>query len=288
MMRVCHLNTCPVGIATPGPRAAQALPRHPRAGHRVPDAGGRGGARDHGLARDPPRRGDDRAHRAARHGRRDRPLEGPARRSLDGARDRPSCRRGRRATGPGRRCRCSTTRSTGSWCAAARRRSSTASGVQARADPGPQRQPHGRRDPVRRDRAAPRSQGAARGDDRDLVLRLGRAELRGVARAGRDVLAARRDQRLRRQGAVRRDRLGPPAGACAVPRRGEHDRRQHRPVRGDRRAGVLPRARRRALRGAQLGRQGGRRGRRRSRLRVHDRRARGRARDAPGGTSRPG
>ena len=51
MMRVCHLNTCPVGHRHPGSRAAQALPRHPGAGGQLPDAGGRGRAVDHGLAR---------------------------------------------------------------------------------------------------------------------------------------------------------------------------------------------------------------------------------------------
>ncbi len=74
----------------------------------------------------------------------------------------------------------------------------------------------------------------------------------------------------------------------AVPRRGEHDRRQHRAVRRDRRARVLPRAGRRAVRGPQLGRARGRRGGRRPRLRVHDRRARGRARSDRAGTSPPG
>ncbi len=31
MMRVCHLNTCPVGVATQDPRAAQELHRRSRA-----------------------------------------------------------------------------------------------------------------------------------------------------------------------------------------------------------------------------------------------------------------
>ena len=109
---------------------------------------------------------------------------------------------------------------------------------------------------------------------------LGRPELRRLARARRDVHAARRRQRLRRQGPLRRRLRGPPARGHgrALRRRGERDRRQHRAVRRDRRAGLLPRPRGRALRGAQLGRVGGRRGRRRPRLRVHDRRARRRAR----------
>ena len=62
----------------------------------------------------------------------------------------------------------------------------------------------------------------------------------------------RRGQRLRRQGAVRRDRRRAPARDGAVSGRGEHDRRQHRAVRRDRGARVLPRPRGRALRGAQL------------------------------------
>ena len=152
----------------------------------------------------------------------------------------------------------------------------------ARAGPGAQRQPHRRRHPVGRDRPAPRGARAARGDDRDLVLGLGRPELRRLAGARGHVLAARRDQRLHRQGPVGRDRVGAPARVGAVPRRGEHDRRQHRAVRRHRRAGVLPRARGRAVRGPQLGRPGGRRGRRRPRLRVHDRRAgRGARADRP-------
>ncbi len=72
------------------------------------------------------------------------------------------------------------------------------------------------------------------------------------------------------------------AGRRDVRRRGERDRRQHRVVRRDRGPRVLPRARRRAVRGAQLRRVGGGRRRRRPRLRVHDRRARRRAR--PDGT----
>jgi glutamate synthase domain-containing protein 2 len=60
--------------------------------------------------------------------------------------------------------------------------------------------------------------------------------------------------------------------------RREHHRRQHRALRRHRRRGLLRRRRRRALRGAQLRRHrgGGRRGR--PRLRIHDRRHRGRAR----------
>ena len=218
----------------------------------------------------------------------DRALEGPPRRPVDGARDRPSCRRARRAAAPAPSSRCSTTRSTGSSCAAARRRSS--SGETVRLGPIPVRNVNRTVGGILSGEIARRhgAERPARGHDRDLVHRLGRPELRRLARPRGDVLAARRDQRLRRQGPVRRGRVGPPAREAPLPRRGEHDRRQHRAVRRHRRAGVLPRAGRRALRGAQLGRARGRRGRRRPRLRVHDRRPRRRARAARAGTSPPG
>ena len=78
----------------------------------------------------------------------------------------------------------------------------------------------------------------------------------------------------------------PPEGA-ALRRRGERDHRQHGPLRRHQRQGVLPRPRRRALLRAELGRAHGRRGRRRPRLRVHDRRPGRRARARPGATSPP-
>ena len=71
--------------------------------------------------------------------------------------------------------------------------------------------------------------------------------------------------------------LRPPEDA-AFRRGGERHRRQHDPLRRDERARVLPRPRRRAVRRAQLGRVRRRRGRRRPRLRVHDGRRRRRAR----------
>ena len=66
----------------------------------------------------------------------------------------------------------------------------------------------------------------------------------------------------------------PPDDAAYVAEENVIDR-QHRALRRDRGPRVLPRARGRALRGPQLGRERGRRGRRRPRLRVHDRRPRG-------------
>ena len=141
----------------------------------------------------------------------------------------------------------------------------------------PQRQPLRRRDPVVAHRPAPRRgrAGRRRGPRRASAARPGSRSAAGWPRAS--------------PSRSRATRTTTPARACRaacwpcgrrtarIPRRGERDHRQHRAVRRDGRAGVLPRPRRRALRRAQLGRPRGGRGRRRPRLRVHDRRARRRA-----------
>ena len=95
---------------------------------------------------------------------------------------------------------------------------------------------------------------------------------------GRRADAGRRRERLHGQGPVRRRARGAAARRRVVRGRGQRDHRQHRALRRHRRPRVLPRARGRALRGPQLGRERGRRGRRRPRLRVHDRRPRRRPR----------
>ena len=84
---------------------------------------------------------------------------------------------------------------------------------------------------------------------------LRRAELRRVPRARRVAGPDRRHQRLLRQGPVGRPDFG--AALAQVPRRAdrEHHHRQRRALRRDRGRGVLPRRRRRALRGAQFGRR---------------------------------
>ena len=214
MMRVCHLNTCPVGVATQDPDAAGALRRHPRARRQLPDARRRGGPRADGLARHPPVRGHDRPRRAARHARRDRPLEGPEGRPLDGA-DKPRCPP---ATSPGAaragRSRCSTTRSTGSSCASARPRSSAAS--RCKLGPIPVRNVNRTVGGILSGEiAAPlRRRRPARGHDRDRVQRLRRPELRRLAgsAASRSRCAARPTTTPAR---------GCPAGSspCARPRR---------------------------------------------------------------------
>src|SRR5205085_411143 len=78
------------------------------------------------------------------------------------------------------------------------------------------------------------------------------AERRRLPGPGGVLLAARGAQRLRRQGPVRGRGVGAPAREAPLPGRGEHDRRQHRPVRRHGRPGVLLGAGRRALRGPEL------------------------------------
>ena len=96
--------------------------------------------------------------------------------------------------------------------------------------------------------------------------------------AGHHAVPDRRRQRLHRQGPVRRARRRAPEHRLPRRRDEEHHRRQHRALRRDQRRGVLPRRGGRALRGAAVGRDRGRRRHRRPWLRVHDRRHRGRAR----------
>ncbi len=53
MMRKCHLNTCPVGVATQDPELAQEIPGHARERDQFPVLCGRGPAPDHGRTRLP-------------------------------------------------------------------------------------------------------------------------------------------------------------------------------------------------------------------------------------------
>ena len=131
---------------------------------------------------DPPVRGHDRADRPARHGRRDRPLEGEPRRPVDGPRDARTCPPAppRRRTRPQQPVLDDAL----DWelvrrCAAGAR--TAVERVQARPDPGPQRQPDRRRHPVRRDRApARRGRACPRGRSRSRSpARRARASARG-------------------------------------------------------------------------------------------------------------
>ncbi len=115
-------------------------------------------------------------------------------------------------------------------------------------------------------------EGPAGGHDPRGLRGYRRPEFRGIPVARNHVRAAGRHQRLCRQGALRRAhrRLsGPVMPGCA---RGQHRHRQYRDVRRNRRRSVFPRGRRRAFLRAQFRRAGGRRGHGRPRLRIHDRR----------------
>ena len=144
-----------------------------------------------------------------------------------------------------------------------------------------QRQPHGRHHARPRADESLWGPGLARRHDRHHLRRIRRQQLRRLCAPGHYAARLRRRQRLRRQGAVRRPNRGAAVRQCAgrLRRRGEHHRRQRDPVRRHQRGGFPARRGRRAVRGPQLRRARRGRGRRRSRVRVHDRR--------PGGDPRP-
>ncbi len=133
-----------------------------------------------------------------------------------------------------------------------------------------QRTPHRGRDAIGRDRAAIRLGGAAGRHHPFPVHRVGRPELRRVSGEGRHARTGRRRQRLRGQGAFRRQADCLSSARDHVPAGREHPDRQRGAVRRHQRRGVLQRHGGRAFRRAQFGRHGGGRGPRRPRLRVHD------------------
>ena len=141
-----------------------------------------------------------------------------------------------------------------------------------------QRQPLRRRDALRRGGAQVRPRGPSRRHDPRRVRRRRRPELRRVSRARHHVRAAGRDQRLRGQGPFRRAHRRLSGSCVSGEARSQHRHRQHGDVRRDRRRSVFPRCRRRALLRAQLRCLRRRRRHRRSRLRIHDRRHRRRTR----------
>ena len=247
MMRVCHLNTCPVGIATQDPVLRDRFKGKPEhvvryllavaeevrelmAGlgfatfqemvGQVGDAGGR--------PRHRPLEG--RRHRPVRPAERARGHRGPAP-PPRGPADPGAGRLGRPHPAPARR-----------RARHPRRRAGP---------PGPrdrERAPHRGRAAVRRDRPPPRPRGPARGHDRRGVHRLRRPELRRLAGARRDLHRRRHRERLRGQGPLRRRVRRAPARRVHLRPGRERDRGQRGPVRRHRRPRVLPRAGRRALR----------------------------------------
>ena len=76
MMRVCHLNTCPVGVATQDPELRKKFAGKPEHVVNFMRFVAAGGARADGPARLPHRQRDDRPHRASGDAPGGRPLEG--------------------------------------------------------------------------------------------------------------------------------------------------------------------------------------------------------------------
>ena len=127
-----------------------------------------------------------------------------------------------------------------------------------------ERQPHGRHDAGPRGDQSLWRPGPSRRHDRHHVRRLGGQQLRRVRAEGHHAAGLRRRQRLRRQGPVRWPHRGAAVRqrARGLRRRGQHHRRQRDPVRRHQRPGLPARRGRRAVRGPQLGRPSGGRGRR--------------------------
>ena len=280
MMRVCHLNTCPVGVATQDPVLRERFAGKPE--HVV-----------NYLFLSPRRSASSWPRSACAPldeliGRTD--LLDDRRPAIDHWKARgvdlsellavPDSRRGRaRAAAP--RPRDPVLDDALDWelIEAARPRSTDGEPVRARA-PHAQRQPHASAACCRRAIASrARPEGLPRGHDRVDFRGSAGQSLRRVAGARRDADAAAATP------TTTPARACPAAcSPCCRPRarryvaEEQRHRRQHRALRRDQRPRVLPRPRRRALRGAQLGRRCRRRGRRRPRLRVHDRRPRRRPR----------
>ena len=276
MMRVCHLNTCPVGIATQDPEAAREV--HGQAGVRreLLPLHRRRSARAHGVPGLPHPRRDDRPRRLPRRRAGARPLEGEgARPGAAAAPAGPAAVGGaplRHGAGswPGRRARQLAHRQVPQGA-----RLAHAGGVH---DADPELGSHRRHDARRRGDPPLRRRRPARRHHQAHLHGVGRPELRGVRAARHDDDPRGRRQRRLRQGPLGRPAVGVPAARVHLPVRGEHRRRQRGAVRRDERRGLRPRHGRRAVLRAQQrrARRGGGRGR--PRLRIHDRRAGGRAR----------
>ncbi len=272
LMRVCHLDTCPVGVATQNPELRKRFTGTPEfvitfmeflaqevreylaaLGFRSP----RGGDRPQRPARRRPRH-------PALEGRRPRPLAHPLG---------PGLRRDGRpheARGAGSRAR-------GALRQRAHppeRRRDRARGPRAHRPARAQHRAGGRHDarPPRHDgagRARPRPR-----HHRRHPHRLGGAEPRRLHAARHHAAPLRRQQRLRRQGPLGRSGDRAPLARGRLRGGGERHRRQRHRLRRDERRDVHPRHRGGEVPRAQLRRDGRRRGRGRPRARVHDRRHR--------------
>ena len=260
MMRKCHLNTCPVGVATQDPELRKRF----------------GGAPEHVerffrfLARDLReqmaelgfRTVDEMVgpHRAPRCRARPGHSEGrgcstsprPRSRTCGTATPCPSRRAGQRAGLSPRRCVRAQEHAVASHfdhelirLAAARDREQAAREDRAA---GAQRPPHGRHAAGRRGARALRRGRAAGRHDRRHAHRLGRPERRRLPLPRHHAAHRGRRERLRRQGPLRRAGDRRPARGRDLRPAPEHHRRQRHPLRRHRRRGLPARQGRRALR----------------------------------------
>ena len=205
MMRKCHLNTCPVGVATQDPVLRKKFAGQPEHVVNYLFMVAEEARADHGRARLPH---DSSTWSAASICLRDR-----APRSTTG---RPTASTSRRcsrrptsrtptSTSIARRSRTTAwiSRSTIDLIALAKK-SIQAAQEDARRARSSQHEPHGRHDAEPRGRQEVGRRRAARRHDPLQVHGLGRAKLRRVPRQGHHARARRRQQRLRRQGPLRR------------------------------------------------------------------------------------
>ena len=216
MMRVCHLNTCPVGVATQDPELRARFKGTPDQVVTYLLYVAEETAAADGLARRPQDGGADRPHAPARPDAQRHQLEDarprPARRC---SRCRRSPRGGRRASSPGSRSR-SASRRRASTCAcwssatSSTRRATRTSSAARRRLRRHERRPRDRRLALERDRHRPRPRGTARGLDQGQPEGLRRADGRRLARPRRRDERRGRRQRLRRQGALGRRARGLP------------------------------------------------------------------------------
>ncbi len=250
MMRKCHLNTCPVGVATQDPVLRRRFSGKPEyvvnyffyVAEEVREL----------MAQLGVRRFDDLIGAAHLLDTR-RGIEHWKSRGLDFSRvfATPGGA-GRRAAPPRLGAGPRAGQGAGQQADRARAPGDRAQGEGLLHPADPQRQSHRGHDVLGRDRAHLRPRGPARGHDARAVQRHRRPELRRVPGARGDARPRRRGQRLRRQGPVGRAHHRAADQRLPRPRRREHHRRQHRAVRRDRRRGVHLRRGRRALLRAQF------------------------------------
>ena len=229
MMRVCHLNTCPAGVATQDPRLRAKFAGKPEHVVNFMRFVAEEARRDHGPARLPHGRGDGRPRRPARAAEGRRPLEGPKGLDFSNILYQPDV---------GRRGRPLLPDSAGPRPREVARPHDAArplpAGDRARRE-GRGRAAHPQRPPRRRHhhrRRAHQASGAPPACPRTPSASTSRARPARASgpscRSGMTFCPRGRRQRLRRQGPVRRQDHRLPAGGLDLRAGGEHHRRQRR------------------------------------------------------------